>query len=1294
MSITTLNLGKIRLNWRGPWVTATAYTLNDAVSFGGSSYVCVIAHTSGTWSIDLTAVNWQLMAQGTTTNTTAGDITYYGSIGNTRLPIGSAGQVLTVGTNGYPTWGNPNAEGSVYYVSDDTGSDSYNGTSLNAAFKTLRKACDTITGPATVYVKAGTYNEKLPITVPANVTIIGDGMRNTTITPLLGSATATYTASGSSGTTLKVSSTSSIAVGMTITGTGFSSAQKVTVVVDSTTLTISAAPDTTPSGTLTFRHLSTDASPVANNLSTMFLLSDQTMLEGLLFTGMTGFTSGSPANDITQATIGGVYLRLNPASAIANKSPYIKDCSAISAGGVGAIVDGSVHGSGNKSMVFWAYNIVLDNGVGLWVLNGGRVEAVSVFTYYCYIGYVTTSGGQIRSLSGNNSYGTYGAVSSGYLSTETPVTATVYGGMLTYNVNTLTGSFTQGEAITQATSGATGVVTSVQTGYLYYKLTSGTFNTTNVVTGGTSGATMTPSAVGGQANYILVLSSVSAVPQTGASIQFATGDTGAYVISAVSTATVNSVSVYIVTLAQQKVTASTDGVIANIRYNFSLIRLTGHDFLYIGTGGTSTTNYPGIPSQGPTPANQIVYTFPGRVYYISTDEKGNFNVGQYFAVNQATGSATLNASAFNLSGLTSLRLGSIGAQLGAQVDEFSTDGTLSANSNTKVPTQAAVRTYLGSAYQSIKPVTDLTYDLGDATHRWRSLYVGPGSITLGTVVLSDNAGSLTVSGSGPVTFGNTTITGNLTVNGTTTTINSSTLTVDDKNIDLGAVSSVTGLTGTITSSANSSTITGVSSTVGLIPGQALTKVSGTGVFGTSPLITSVDSATQITIASSTSNTLGSITFDVGGVTDVTANGAGITVKGASDKTITWDSTNTNWTASEHWNIATGKTFKINNVAVLSTSAVLASATGVTVGGTSTTTVALGTNTTAANTVTVGGAITGNILKIASTTGGTVTIDSDVTSGTANVLTTASGGTINVGTGGSNSINLGGSGSTITVGGTGGNGTISISGNSGSGTATITSNVTSGIVNLFAGVIGAINIGSNTSTTTVKGTLAVAGSSSGSVKFVAQATAGTATYTLPAAYPGTTGFALVSDTSGNMSWAAAGAAITDDTTTTTLYPAMSASNTGNFTAAKVTSTKFAFNAATGVLSVNGVATTTGLIETVTTSGTAPTSTQAYPSTTPIVYHTANNVNNWIANFTGPTSLSTGQSITYAVMATNSAVAYYITAIQVEGTTSGVTTKWASGAPSSGNPNSIDVYNFTIIKTGSSAYTVLASQSQFV
>lgn len=52
-------------------------------------------------------------------------------------------------------------------------------------------------------------------------------------------------------------------------------------------------------------------------------------------------------------------------------------------------------------------------------------------------------------------------------------------------------------------------------------------------------------------------------------------------------------------------------------------------------------------------------------------------------------------------------------------------------------------------------------------------------------------------------------------------------------------------------------------------------------------------------------------------TDTTANGGGIILKGATDKTILWDSTNSNWTSSEHLNIATGKSFKINNTSVLS-----------------------------------------------------------------------------------------------------------------------------------------------------------------------------------------------------------------------------------------------------------------------------------------------------------------------------------------------------------------------------------------
>ena len=180
---------------------------------------------------------------------------------------------------------------------------------------------------------------------------------------------------------------------------------------------------------------------------------------------------------------------------------------------------------------------------------------------------------------------------------------------------------------------------------------------------------------------------------------------------------------------------------SSVRKEFSLVRLTGHDFLQVGTGDADTTNWPGNPTQAPSQADQIVtnQTDPGRVYYVATDELGNFYVGDYFQVDQATGQVTLDASAFNLTGLQSLRLGSLGGLIGASVNEFSTDGTLSQNSDSKVPTQQAVKTYVDN--------------------------------------LSSIAGDLA-------------ITGDLTVNGTTTTVNTTNSAISDKLIELG-----TGTTG-------------------------------------------------------------------------------------------------------------------------------------------------------------------------------------------------------------------------------------------------------------------------------------------------------------------------------------------------------------------------------------------------------------------------------------------------------------------------------------------------------------------
>jgi len=179
---------------------------------------------------------------------------------------------------------------------------------------------------------------------------------------------------------------------------------------------------------------------------------------------------------------------------------------------------------------------------------------------------------------------------------------------------------------------------------------------------------------------------------------------------------------------------------------------------------------------------------------------------------------------------------------------------------------------------------------------------------------------------GTVTATNLTVTNNatfqnITVNGTTTTLNSTTITVDDKNLELGSVSTLT-ITGSITATTTTTTVTGITSTTGLIPGMVLAKTSGAGAFGGATTITSIDSATQITITSTTANTVGSITFTASGPSASTANGGGITLKGDTDKTIIWDSANTNWTSSEHWNLPTGKEFKINNTTVLTSTQVL------------------------------------------------------------------------------------------------------------------------------------------------------------------------------------------------------------------------------------------------------------------------------------------------------------------------------------------------------------------------------------
>ena len=108
--MATVNLGNIKLNWKGAYNAGTAYIVDDVVSYNGSSYVCIQASTG---NLPTVTTYWnQMSAKGTdgtdvgATLTTQGDILYRDGSGLQRLAAGTSGQVLQTGGSGAnPSWG-------------------------------------------------------------------------------------------------------------------------------------------------------------------------------------------------------------------------------------------------------------------------------------------------------------------------------------------------------------------------------------------------------------------------------------------------------------------------------------------------------------------------------------------------------------------------------------------------------------------------------------------------------------------------------------------------------------------------------------------------------------------------------------------------------------------------------------------------------------------------------------------------------------------------------------------------------------------------------------------------------------------------------------------------------------------------------------------------------------------------------------------------------------------------------------------------------------------------------------
>jgi len=164
----------------------------------------------------------------------------------------------------------------------------------------------------------------------------------------------------------------------------------------------------------------------------LFWMRDTTGLRNMTTDGLTGTLNPPGVFSQYQRPTGGALVALDPGwgpadnrTWIVNRSPYLQGVTNIGTACVGQKIDGSLHNGGNRSMVSNDFTQVLSDGIGAWVLNNARAELVSVFTYYCQVGYLAENGGVIRATNGNNSYGTFGAIAEGNDPNEVPQSVTV-----------------------------------------------------------------------------------------------------------------------------------------------------------------------------------------------------------------------------------------------------------------------------------------------------------------------------------------------------------------------------------------------------------------------------------------------------------------------------------------------------------------------------------------------------------------------------------------------------------------------------------------------------------------------------------------------------------------------------------------------------------------------------------------------------------------------------------------------------------------------------------------------------
>lgn len=357
-------------SWKAEWVDATEYSLGDVVTYAGTAYICVAPHagveSDNRPDLDIENTNenyWIVLLQGTAGNvlSNVGDLRSHDGTNHVRTSIGQPGDILTP-VAGNIAWQDYETVGRVFYVSIDGIDQDNRGTTITAPFRTIKYAC-----------------ERAQL-----------GVDNSTVNTTIFIKTGIYE-------------------------------EELPIKVPRRTALVGD------------ELRSTVVQPAAGHeTSNMFYVNNGSGIRNMTLQGLSGILPDGTNDYGTKEPTAGAFVSLDPGEGpddttvhITSKSPYVQNVTTFGTACIGMKIDGTLHSSGNKSIVANDFTQVISDGIGYWANEAGRSELVSVFTYFCYIGYYATNGGILRATNGNNSYGTFGSRAEGFSLFETPITAEI-----------------------------------------------------------------------------------------------------------------------------------------------------------------------------------------------------------------------------------------------------------------------------------------------------------------------------------------------------------------------------------------------------------------------------------------------------------------------------------------------------------------------------------------------------------------------------------------------------------------------------------------------------------------------------------------------------------------------------------------------------------------------------------------------------------------------------------------------------------------------------------------------------